>query len=84
MTTVEPIRYCISDGDDDCFASLVVRAWDKWCAVGGRLFMFTSVAGCIESFTAYQLQTCFGATSTRESNRTKITMGTTTGGGRAA
>ena len=41
-------------------------------AVGGRLFMFTSVAGCIESFTAYQLQTCFGAKSTRESNRTKI------------
>lgn len=41
-------------------------------AVGGRLFMFTSSVGCIESFTAYQLQTCFGATSTRESNRTKI------------
>ena len=31
MTTVEPIRYCISDGDDDCFTSFVVRAGDKWC-----------------------------------------------------
>ena len=34
MTTVEPIRYCISDGDDDCFTSHVCRT-----ASGGKWYI---------------------------------------------
>jgi hypothetical protein len=56
---------------DDCEKMRFVREVKAPHATGGRLFMFESVGGCIESFTEYQIRTCFGAKIPHHGGATK-------------
>jgi len=59
---------------DDCELLRYVRAVDAPHATGGKLYLFESGAGCIESFTEYQIRTCFGARIIHHGGATKTRL----------